>query len=211
MSSRRASYAAARPPAILGRRPLRPFRAAGKLAGGIVLASVAVGVGVVVAAMAVTSEPDSATYSLRRVAEDALVMVHRNPVSRASLEVDLSDQRLREAEAMALQGHADLAVTAVHDHFVELRQAARALIDASAPSDASWRAARAKLGDAESDSLQTVETQLTLDGDGWAANQVKAEVGSFASERHFLDQELGPAPAPSAGSGSSTGQPPSAP
>lgn len=185
-------------------RTFRPVRAFGRLAGGLGLAILGAILGVVLAGAAVTSEPDSLAYPLRRVAEDALVMAHRNPASRASLEVDLSDQRLREAEAMALQGKAGLAVQAVHDRFVELRQAARALIDAGAPQDPAWQAARRKLGADEVASLQQIEGQLTLHGDDWAAGQVRQEANSFQSDRRFLDQELGPVPG---ASGSSTTEP----
>lgn len=183
------------------RRALRPARAIGSAAGLVMLAILGAVLGIVLAGMAVTSEPDSVAYPLRRLAEDGLVMAHRNPASRASLEVDLADQRLREAEAMALQGKAALAVQAVHDRYVELRQAARALIDSSGPHDAAWTAARRKFGADEVASLQQVETQLTADGDGWATQKVRDEVSSFQSDRRFLDQELGPVP------GSTTAQP----
>jgi RNA polymerase sigma-70 factor (ECF subfamily) len=195
------------------RPAFRPVRLFGRFAGFVGLAIVGIVIGVILAGAAVTSEPDSFTYPLRRLAEDALVTVHTNPVSRASLEVDLSDQRLREAEAMALQGKAGLAAQAVHDRLVELRQAARALIDATGGHDAAWQAARRKLGADEVVSLQQIETQLTAHGDDWAAQRVRAENASFQSDRRFLDQELGPVPGASkAGPGteapqSSGGQP----
>lgn len=171
--------------------PRRRLRTAGRLATGTLLAIVAVVLGVLVAAFAVTSEPDSAMYPLRRVAEDALVFAHRSAPSRAELEVDLADQRLREADAMALNGKAALAVQAVHDRYVELRQAARALIDDSGPHDAAWRAARAKLAADETANLNQLEEQLTADGDGWAAQQVRQEQAAYEAERKNIDQELG--------------------
>jgi DNA-directed RNA polymerase specialized sigma24 family protein len=169
----------------------RPLRTAGRLATGTMLAILAVLVGGGLAAVAVTSEPDSPVYPLRRVAEDVLVFAHRSAPSRAALEVDLADQRLREADAMALNGKATLAVEAVHDRYVELRQAARALIDDSSPRDASWTAARSKLVADESIELTQLEQQLSADGAGWAAQQVRDEVASYQSERGYLDQELG--------------------
>ncbi len=174
--------------------PRRRLRTAGRLATGTLLAILAVLGGVAVAALAVTSEPDAPAYPLRRVAEDVLVFAHRSAPSRAALEVDLADQRLREADAMALNGKASLAVQAVHDRYVELRQAARALIDDGDPHAAAWRAARAKLLADESVSLNQLEEQLRADGDAWAAQQVRSEVASFQTERAYLDQELGASP-----------------
>ena len=167
------------------------LRMAGRLATGTLLAIVAAALGILVAGVAVTSEPDSAMYPLRRVAEDALVLAHRSAPSRAELEVDLADQRLREADAMALNGKAALAVQAVHDRYVELRQAARALIDDSGAHDSSWRAARAKLVSDETANLNQLEEQLTADGDGWAAQQVRQEQAAYEAERKDIDQELG--------------------
>lgn len=171
--------------------PRHRLRTAGRLATGTLLAIVAVVLGVVVAGFAVTSEPDSTMYPLRRVAEDALVLAHRSAPSRAELEVDLADQRLREADAMALNGKAGLAAQAVHDRYVELRQAARALIDDSGPHDSSWRAARAKLVGDETATLNQLEEQLTADGDGWAAQQVRREAAAYEADRSTIDQELG--------------------
>jgi len=176
--------------------PHRRLRTAGRLATGTMLAIVAVILGTLIAGFAVTSEPDAAGYPLRRVAEDVLVFVHRSAPSRAELEVDLADQRLREADAMALSGKAALSVQAVHDRYVVLLQASRALIDDGDAHDATWRAARAKLLADESVSLAQLEEQLTADGDGWAAQQVRSEVASFQSERKNLDQELGYTPQP---------------
>lgn len=171
--------------------PRYRLRRAGRLATGTLLAIVAVIAGFAIAGFAVTSEPDSPVYPLRRIAEDALVFVHRSAPSRAELEVDLADQRLREAEAMALNGKASLAVQAVHDRYVELRQAARALIDDGGGHDATWKAARAKLVADESIGLDQLEEQLSADGDSWAAQQVRSEFAAFQSERKDIDQELG--------------------
>jgi DNA-directed RNA polymerase specialized sigma24 family protein len=171
--------------------PRRRLRTAGRLATGTLLAIVAVGLGILIAGFAVTSEPDSPMYPLRRVAEDALVFAHRSAPSRAELEVDLADQRLREADAMALNGKAALAVQAVHDRYVELRQAARALIDDSGAHDAGWQAARAKLVGDETANLNQLEEQLTADGDGWAAQQVRQEAAAYDADRKNIDQELG--------------------
>ncbi|HEX6488490.1 MAG TPA: DUF5667 domain-containing protein [Candidatus Dormibacteraeota bacterium] len=188
------------------RRPFRPLRALGRLVGGTMILFLAVVIGVGLAAMAVTSEPDSPAYPLRRVAENALVLAHRDPVSRATLEVDLADQRLREAEAMALANKASLAVPAVHDRYVELLQASRALIDDSSAHDSSWRAARTKLIADESVSLQSLETQLEASGDSWAAAAIRSEVSSFQNERKYLDEELGVSPAQQQPQPSSAGQ-----
>jgi DNA-directed RNA polymerase specialized sigma24 family protein len=172
------------------------LRRAGRLATGTLLAIGAVIAGFMIAGFAVTSEPDSPVYPLRRVAENVLVVAHRSAPSRAALEVDLADQRLREADAMALNGKAALAVQSVHDRYVELRQAARALIDDSAPHDSSWKAARSKLIADESVGLNQLEEQLTADGDAWAAQQVRSEVATFQAERRDFDQELGVNPQP---------------
>ena len=168
-----------------------PLRTAGRVATGTLLAILAVVAGVAIAGFAVTSEPDSAVYPLRRVAENVLVFAHRSAPSRADLEVDLADQRLREADAMALSGKAALAVQAVHDRYVELSQAARALIDDSGAHDAGWRSARAKLVAEESAGLGQLEEQLTADGDAWAAQQVRQEFDAYQTQRKDIDQELG--------------------
>jgi DNA-directed RNA polymerase specialized sigma24 family protein len=172
------------------------LRRAGRLATGTLLAILAAIAGFMIAGFAVTSEPDSPVYPLRRVAEDVLVFAHRSAPSRAELEVDLADQRLREADAMALNGKAGLAVQSVHDRYVELRQAARALIDDNGPHDSNWTSARAKLIADESVGLNQLEEQLTADGDGWAAQQVRSEVAAFQAERRNVDQELGVNPQP---------------
>lgn len=168
-----------------------PLRTAGRVATGTLLAILSVVAGVAIAGFAVTSEPDSAIYPLRRVAENVLVFAHRSAPSRADLEVDLADQRLREADAMALNGKAALAVQAVRDRYVELSQAARALIDDSGQHDAAWKSARDKLVADESAGLSQLEEQLTADGDAWAAQQVRQEFDAYQAQRKDIDQELG--------------------
>ena len=191
-SERRAHWVHAHPGRVIS--PVRRRGVPRFTAGGVLsmsgLAALAVVMGVLIAGMAMFSEPDSPAYPLKRLAEGALVVANRDPGARAQLEIRLADQRLREADAMIFSHHPALAVQAVHDRFALLSQAGQALIGAR-EHDASWKTARSRLRDAEAVSLDQVEQELLSSSDQQAAQRIRAEVSAFESERKYIDKALG--------------------
>src|SRR5437868_11491451 len=149
-----------RVPGMAQRRYRRPARGVVTLAVSLVLASV---VGVTMAVVSSFADPDSLLYPIKRLGESALVAGTPSPVSRADLEVKLSQAREREAEDMASRGKGVLAVQAVRDRVSLLQASAQDL--STAPSHNNrWRNARNQLLNAAGAPLDEVERELDVTG-----------------------------------------------
>ena len=165
-----------------------------------VMAVVAVVLGVTTAALAGMSEPDSALYPLKRAGEEALFQLSPDNVSRADLQVQLAQQRMREAEAMAVRSKPELALEAVHDRYAALRAGAMELTSQPV-HDKRWSRTRDRLFDEEGKPSTPIEQALNRNSFGDAATAVKQEAEQFQKERADLDRALGkaqPSPASTA-------------
>jgi len=184
-------------PGMEQRRRPRPSRGILTLSVGLVLA---VMVGTTLAVVSSFADPDSLLYSLKRLGESVLIAVTPDAVSRADLEVKLSQTREREAEDMASRGKGELAVQAVRDR-VNLLQAAAQDLSGASPRDARWRKARNQFIGAAGAPLDQVERELEVTGQTPAAEVVRQIDVDWVHRQESLRQSLGqpaPAPAPSA-------------
>jgi hypothetical protein len=167
---------------------------------------VAILAGAVASALANFSEPDSIFYPAKRAGESVLMATTGDSVARATLETQLSEQRLREAEAMAAAGRGDLVVSAISDHYQYLRDAANDLSSASVSHVGKWLLARDALVQEESQSVTAISQKLKDDKDLVAGNQVDRYSTQFQDDRKTLDPPLqtavpSPAASPSPASG----------
>jgi len=177
------------------RRAPRPSRGILTMSVGLVLAVL---VGTTLAVVSSFADPDSLLYSLKRLGESALVAVTPDAVSRAELEVKLSQTREREAEDMASRGKGELAVQAVRDR-ISLLQAAGQDLSGSAPGASRWRQARNQFINAAGAPLDQVERDLEVTGQPQAAEQVRQIDVDWVRQQQSLRQSLAqPAPTPSA-------------
>jgi DNA-directed RNA polymerase specialized sigma24 family protein len=161
----------------------------------VLIALIAVGVGGTIAIFSMFSGPDSPAYPLKRFAETALLAANRDPVNRADFELKMSSTRSREAEDMAVAGRGDLAVTAVRDHFDDLRAAGADLLR-SPRHDQKWLDQRNRFGELASQSTQQIEADLTATHQREQSDEVKALTTQFQADRKQLDQQLGQAAPP---------------
>jgi hypothetical protein len=151
---------------------------------------IAVTVGAVLAAGASFSGPDSSLYPVKRTGENILLAHARDPVSRSNLEVNLSEERLREAEAMAAAGRPDLALDMLSVRYSELRDAGNRLA-ADQVRDSRWRDARGRFLDEAAKPVAPLQRQLQQKGyPTWAA-QATAVAGDFAKYLDGIKPKLG--------------------
>jgi DNA-directed RNA polymerase specialized sigma24 family protein len=182
-------------PGMEQRRYPKPRHGILTLGVGLVLAALA---GTTLAVVSSFADPDSLLYALKRSGESVLVAATPDALSRADLEVKLSQTREREAEDMASRGKGRLAVLAVRDRVSLLRAAARDLSRAS-PRGSRWRSARTRFTDAAGAPLDQVERDLGVTGQPASAEQVRQIDVEWVRQQPSLRQSLGvPAPSPTA-------------
>lgn len=171
----------------------------------------AFGVGIVLALLSSFADPDSPFYPLKRMGESALLTLTSDPLSRADLEVKLAETRAREAETMAADSHnADLAVTAIGDHYDLLRAAAADLITSrQRASDRRWTQVRDSLENQASLQVTPLERELEQVGAKPQADQIRDENERFQADRKNFDPKLGkPLPNPNASPNPNPSAPP---
>jgi hypothetical protein len=178
----------------------RPSRGVLTLAVSLVLAALA---GTTLAVVSSFADPDSLLYPLKRLGESVLVSATPSPVSKADLEIKLSQTREREAEDMASRGKGDLAVQAIRDRVSLLRSAAKELSGTSAKSNR-WRDTRNSFFATASAPLDEVERELEVTGQPTAAQEVREIDVDWVHQEPSLRQSLtqpaaSPAPASPAG------------
>jgi hypothetical protein len=179
----------------LRRRRRRPGRGVLTLGVSVVLAAL---VGTTFSVVSSFADPDSLLYPLKRLGESVLVGATPSPVSRADLEIKLSQTREREAEDMASRGKGDLAVQAVRDRISLLQAAVRELSSTSA-RNSRWRDTRNSFFGAASTPLDEVERDLEVTGQPSAAQEVRGIDVDWVHQQPSLRQSLGlAAPSPSA-------------
>jgi hypothetical protein len=152
--------------------------------------AVAVTVGAVLALAASFSTPDSSLYSVKRTGEKMLVTLSRDPISRSDLEVNLSEERLRESEAMAAAGKPDLALDALSARYQELRDAGDVLA-AEDVHDSRWKAARGRFVDEAGKPIAPLERELSQKGYPSWAKQATSMANDFAKYLDGVKPELG--------------------
>jgi hypothetical protein len=176
---------------VPGRRPkAKPshISTAATLVAACVLALVA---GVILAGAAAFASPSSAVYPLKRAGESVLLGVTTDRVAKANLEINLSEERLKEAETEAALGHGPAAAQAINDRYDELRLAAGDLAGVPHKTTASWKSARDRFETEAGKPIDTLERALTATGQKQAAADVKASYQQFETDRQQLDKELG--------------------
>jgi hypothetical protein len=183
-------------PSGVRRRPRRSL-GIGSSAVLALLAVAAVLGGAALAGLAGMSEPDAPLYGVKRAGENALLTVAGDGVSRADLRIQLAQQRLREAEAMAVLDKPELAVPALQDRFDALRSAGADLASETR-RDQRWTKTRDRFLDEESKPASAIEVDLQRAGHNEDADAVKQEIQQFQNDRKSIDRQLGkPQPAPS--------------
>jgi hypothetical protein len=156
----------------------------------VIALMIAVTVGAFLAVAANFSAPDSALYPVKRTGENILLTLARDPVSRSNLEVNLSEERLREAETMAAAGRPDLALDMLSARYGELRDAGDRLA-ADPVRDARWRDARSHFLDEAARPVAPLQRQLQQKGyPTWAA-QATAVASDFAKYLDGIKPKLG--------------------
>ena len=179
-----------RPAAVPGRRPRPKASNLGTAATLVVACALALVAGVVLAAAAAFASPSSAVYPLKRLGEDVLLGVTTDRIAKANLEVKLSEERLKEAETEAAQGHGPAAAQAIDERHDALRLAAADL--AGVPHrGTSWKTARDRFETEAGKPIDTLERALAGGGASSAAADVKASYQRFQTDRQQLDKELG--------------------
>jgi hypothetical protein len=176
------------------RRAKHPLPSHGIRWGLVVAAAVmlALFAGVTLALAAQLSEPDSSLYPLKLNTERLLVAVNRTPVNKASVHLELANQRYRDTEAMAARGKGPLAVASMAAYYDQLRQAGQEL--AGAKHDASWKAVRDQFVKAEVKPIDNIVTQLQNTRQIAALAGVKALTAKFANDRKVIDAKLNALP-----------------
>jgi Domain of unknown function (DUF5667) len=149
--------------------------------------------GVSLALAAQLSEPDSNLYPLKLNTERLLVAANRTPVSKASVRMELANQRYRDTEAMAARGKGPFAVSSMAAYYDQLRLAGEEL--AGARHDASWKAARDQFVKAEVKPIDNIVTQLQNTRQTAALAGVRALTDQFAKDRKAIDAKLNALPA----------------
>jgi hypothetical protein len=145
---------------------------------------IAVTLGVILAIAADFSTPDSGLYPIKRAGESALLGLSRDPVGRSDLEVNLAEERLREAETMAATGKPDLALDALSARYAELRDAGDRLAAPQA-HDSRWSGARGRYLDEANKPVLPLERELSQKGyPSWA----KQAAGMASDFQKYLEQ-----------------------
>jgi DNA-directed RNA polymerase specialized sigma24 family protein len=165
----------------------------------LIVALTAFSVGSTIAILSMFAGPTTPTYPIKRFAESALLVVNRDPASRADFELKLASTRSREAEDMAVAGHGDLAVTMMKDRYQMLRAAALDLVVAR-QRDSRWTDERNRFSSEASQSTTNIQNDLKANHQWAAADQVKRLAQQFQSDRNHIDPHLGsaaPSPPPS--------------
>jgi hypothetical protein len=155
----------------------------------VVACLLAVVIGSSIAIFSMFANPDSPVYPVKRFAEDALLLVNRNPTHRAGFELALASTRDREAEDMAVEGKGGLAVQAMHDRFQTLAAAGYDLASAST-RDASWRSDRSQFGSQSSASTVQIQEDLKASGQRQAATEVQTLTQQFQQTRRDINTVL---------------------
>ena len=174
--------------------PTHRFRWGFVLAVALTLALVA---GVTLALASQLAEPDSSLYPLKMSSERLLVAVNRAPTSKASIHLQLANQRFRDAEAMAASGKGSYAVSSIRAYYDQLRLAAREL--ARGRHDAAWKTVRNQFDAAEAKPIDVIITQLQNNRQMASVDGVKAAAAQFSRDRKTIDTQLNPAAATGGG------------
>jgi hypothetical protein len=148
--------------------------------------------GVTLALAAQLSEPDGSLYPLKLTTEGLLVAVNRTPVSKASVHLELANQRYRDTEAMAARGKGPLAVASMGAYYDQLRQAGVEL--AGAKHDSSWKAIKDQFVKAEVKPIDNIVTQLQNTRQTVALAGVRALTDRFTKDRTAIDAKLNALP-----------------
>jgi hypothetical protein len=175
---------------VPGRRPRPKPKPVGTAASLVLAAILAVVAGVILAFAANFATPSSTIYPLKRLDEGMLLALTLNRVDKANLEVQLSDERLREAETEAATRHGGDTVQAMNDRYDELRAAALDL-GAVPHHDARWTRVRNYYLSQASQPVDPLEHLLSGNGLSGDANQVARLNQDFQAERKSLDARLG--------------------
>lgn len=177
---------------VPGRRPpkRRPVLSTMSL-GFVLFLSLVAGVALAVASAIAT--PSSSVYPLKRTAEDALVALAPDRVTRASLEVKLAEQRREEAETEAAGHHPDAAITAARGRYDALLAAAYDL-EAVSRHSKSWIDARNRLETEAQQPPAPLERMLEANGGKAQAQQLAAMATHFQAQREQFDKVIAPAP-----------------
>jgi DNA-directed RNA polymerase specialized sigma24 family protein len=179
----------------LRRGPGRVSTSATLLLAGLL----AVAVGATIAIFVMFAGPDSPTYPLKGFAESSLLMLNRDPTSRADFELKLASTRSREAEDMAVAGKGDLAVSTTREQFNLLRGAGYDLARAGR-RDSRWLNERNQFSAQASQSTQEIQNDLKATHQRSSADQIKALTDQFQRDRKYIDSQVGaaqPGPQPS--------------
>jgi len=170
-------------PAVAPAPPKRGLRLGqvSALIGALLIAAV---LGGVLAAAASFSTPDSPFYSIKRSGENTLLQLSRDPIARSDLDVNLAEERLREAEGMAAADKPDLALDTMSTRYDELRDAGDRLA-AMGTRDARWKSAVQRYLAEARKPIAPLERQLTQKGyPTWAT-----EAGNLAKDfQGYLDR-----------------------
>ena len=188
-------------PAVAPPPPRKGIRF-GQLSALVMALLIAAIVGGALAGAASFSTPDSPLYRIKRSGENALLQLARDPVARADLDVNLAEERLREAEGMAAAGKPDVALDTLAARYDELRDAGDRLASAQ-PHDGRWKAAVSRYLTEAQKPIASLQRQLTQKGYPSWADQAGKMAGGFQRDLDRLKPKLGatinaPAPSPPA-------------
>lgn len=191
------------------RLPTHKVRWALVLFVALLLALVA-GSGLALAAQ--VADPDSRIYPAKTGSEKLLIWLSRGPTAKASVRLQVANQRFREAESMAAKGDAGLTLTALGAYYDQLRLSGAEL--ASSKRDSAWDKVRDQFDKAEGKPVDLIISQLRARKHPESAARAQALQAAFNEDRKTIDPQLkkaapgkpaGPQPLPS---GAPPGQPP---
>ena len=182
----------------------------GQLSALVAALLIAALLGGVVAAAASFSTPESPLYRIKRSGENVLLQLARDPVARSDLDINLAEERLREAEGMAAAGKPDLALDILSIRYDELRDAGDRLA-AEPTHDARWKAATKRYLSEAQEPVTPLQHQLKQKGfESWATQAgnmasdfqayldgIKPQLGATTTSPGSAPQPSPPAPSPS--------------
>ncbi|MDQ6691479.1 MAG: DUF5667 domain-containing protein [Candidatus Dormibacteraeota bacterium] len=158
------------------------------------------------------ADPDSPLYPAKVTSERLLIGLSRGPVAKASVRLQVANQRFREAESMAAKGDSKLTLAALGSYYDQLRLSGAEL--AASRRDAVWDKVRDQFDKAEAKPVDVIITQLRARNRPEGAARAQALQTAFNEDRKKIDPMLkkalpgrpsGPQPLPS---GAPPGQPP---
>lgn len=134
------------------------------------------------------ADPDSPIYPVKLASEKLLIGLSRGSTAKASVRLQVANQRFRESESMAAKGDSKLTLDPLRAYYDQLRVAGREL--SAGPRDAGWAKVRDQFDKAEGKPVDVIITQLRARHHPETAVQAQALQAAFNSDRKKIDAAL---------------------